>query len=851
MRFLRRGKKALGGILLFGILVAGIGSALSGWNFLSRGTVKAFTADSKRAEACISRDGQAILYTSIAAAVTDARANEAIYVIPRVNSNNPDSNPIVIDEDITIDNGKKLIIPYSLSISGGTISATYQNPLDDKGRHTGASISRDNSAEWFADQSLAQVKTHKKTEVLIAPNASLNVKSGSELIVGGSLGAVSLSSYAMGQTVGDYAQISMDGGSLLSIEGALVVNGYIKPWDERNDDASVLIGSNSASGATVTLPFVAYDFIGGSAALAGNGGDTNPFKWNGALWSEIFPVETYDMPNVSVPMTVYSGSTVEGQYDFYFNQSHTIGQFTMIGDEANPGLLTLGTNSSVTIDYDSAAYYEDNDGNFHGLTLADNRYLATNDDPPAVSWIDATHAARTTVSLSGTASVKDIEISITLNLGDSELVVPISTQGGDITDAIKAWLGGLIGGIAGGLLNLTYGRLSIPFSYKWGIVLESGSTLNVPGSYVNFLPGSSLVISEGSSLRVSSGGHIAGYQNIDSSSKLTSVYPLELADGTALSDARIVNNGSISVESAASFGGYIKTETEKSSIFFSSDAGRSVSTNELNWKTSSWEFTPKTQKAKIDISFGSALSPQKRFDIDGFPQDTFTSAIDPEAGPLYEANDVQIITVTVNPGSVDGPWADSMNYLGAIGDAPNTFNVIANADISFVNARENGIAYIYFDGAYCLPDSDGTITIRPSSNDTQINLTAYSPLPESKFEVKLDSAKWEKPYFGSLDNLVFNILLDGVDYFDQIESVVQPGEGWLGRDYISFDETFNKAEPEFSNMPTLYVGTLVSFDLKSAAKSVSAGSGAARIDDASYIFVITGNSPVFVLSKDD
>ena len=807
MRFLRRGKKALGGVLLFGILVAGIGSAISGWNFLSRGTVKAFTADSKRAEACISRDGQAILYTSIAAAVTDARANETIYVIPRLNSNNPDSNPIVIDEDITIDNGKKLIIPYSLSISGGAISATYQNPLDDKGRHTGASISRDDSAEWFADQSLAQVKAHKKTEVLIASNASLNVKSGSELIVGGSLGAVSLSSYAMGQTVGDYAQISMDGGSLLSIEGTLVVNGYIKPWDERNDDASVLIGSNSASGATVTLPFVAYDFIGGSAALAGNGGDTNPLKWNGALWSEIFPVETYDMPNVSVPMTVYSGSTVEGQYDFYFNQSHTIGQFTMIG------------------------------------------YLATNDDPPTVSWIDVTHAARTTVSLSGTASVMDIEISITLNLGDSELVVPISTQGGDITDAIKEWLGGLIGGIAGGLLNLTYGRLSIPFSYKWGIVLESGSTLNVPGSYVNFLPGSSLVISEGSSLRVSSGGHIAGYQNIDSSSKLTSVYPLELADGTALSDATIVNNGSISVESAASFGGYIKTETENSSIFFSSDAGRSVSTNELNWKTSSWEFTPKTQKAKIDISFGSALSPQKRFDIDGFPQDTFTSAIDPEAGPLYEANDVQIINVTVNPGSVDGPWADSMNYLGAIGDAPNTFNVIANADISFVNARENGIAYIYFDGAYCLPDSDGTITIRPSSNDTQINLTAYSPLPESKFEVKLDSAKWEKPLFGSLDNLVFNILLDGVDYFNQIESAVQPGEGWFGRDYISFDETFNKAEPEFSNMPTLYIGTLVSFDLKSAAKSVSAGSGAARVDDANYIFVITGNSPVFVLSQ--
>ncbi len=434
----------------------------------------------------------------------------------------------------------------------------------------------------------------------------------------------------------------------------------------------------------------------------------------------------------------------------------------------------------------------------------------------------------------------DIEISITLNLGDSELVVPISTQGGDITDAIKEWLGGLIGGIAGGLLNLTYGRLSIPFSYKWGIVLESGSTLNVPGSYVNFLPGSRLVISEGSSLRVSSGGHIAWYQNIDSSSKLTSVYPLELADGTALSDTTIVNNGSISVESAASFGGYIKTETPNSSILFSSDAGRSVSTNELNWKSSSWVFSPKTMSSAVDLSFGSDYEVQERFNLASFPQNSFTSAVYPDFGGVYEAENVEIVTVTIDSANIqDAGWRDSLSFLGFDDEEnPNILHVVKNTNIVFSNVRESGIGYIFDDicKKYYTVESDGYIAAAPPS-DAMLTLVPYTQLNGQSLRVHCDQITKVGKF-----TLEFTIDIEGWQTSPKVEA-----SGFIVYG-ASYDHTFSSSD---SGFPSLYVGTTVTFSNFQTFSRIGEFSGAAKVleENGTFEFVIIGDNPSFKLAE--
>ncbi len=865
MRLNRRGKKALAGILLFGILMAGIGSALSGWNFLSRGTVKAFTADSKRAEACISRNGQAILYTSIAAAVTDARANEAIYVIPRVNPNNPDSNPIVIDEDITIDNGKKLIIPYSLSIVGGTITAEYQNSYDDEAKkYTREDV--DKNSPWFSDESLEQVKINKRASVVLKRGCSISVASGSELIVGGQLGAVTENRHPMGQTAGLYAELSMEGDTALTVNGDLIVNGYIKPWNEDDADnglTRVQIGSSSASGAEVTLPFVTYDFIGGGDALSGSVGTSSVSSWNGALFGgAVFPIETFDMPNISVPLRVYAGSRVKGQYDIYFSGAHTLGTLDIIGASGSAGLLQLNSGH-ITFDYEPAAYYWVNDSVNEsqngeklikrGLTIGDNRYLSLpnshypDEDSSSFFWANEKRAAITSIELDGNANMQDItvmmDLDITFASRNFSFTVGISTAGGDASeffpDALKAILG--VG------VDFTYNRLSIPFSYKWDVLVKNSSSFSISSCYANFLPGSKLQIEQGGSLQVTNGGHLAGYQNIDSSTKLTDVYPTKYHDGTAMSDAVIINNGTISVDSSSAFAGYVKTAASDSKISFQEGAGRQVSVNELNWRSSNWAFVPKTQKTTIDLSFGEVFGLKKKFDISSFPQSSFTSSsIGGDGDWAYTVENLQLIEVSfVSDGSfeIDDVLPRLTVSAGFPKDGyPGTFQVIPGSSITIAN-DVSGTTVGYVKGPmndYFARNSTGEITVTPS-NSGSYTLFKYSEISGGEFTVNANLTGFSRL---SAATLSFSVKTDS----DQEASTVNQDKGFLSNK-IQYKETFSPSNG-------LHIGSIISFmnlSVTDRSPTVNAASGSGAVLISNYqnnydFLVVSGTNLAFTIS---
>ncbi len=835
MRLIRRGKKALGGILLFGILMAGIGSALSGWNFLSRGTVKAFTADSKRAEACISRDGQAILYTSIAAAVTDARANETIYVIPRVNPNNLDFNPIVIDEPIVLGNNKKLVVPYSLSIVNGTVTAAEQG--DDR-------ISIESDDPWFADQSEEQIKKNKITEVLIKNGGSITVEAGSELVVQGQLGAVNRNSFPMGQTAGNYGQISMESGSSITIDGSLTVTGYIKPWDESSsgDPNQPVVNVNGS----VKLPLVIYDFIGGTNALAGGAASNSDiFNWNGALFNDIFPIETFDMPNVSVPLVLNHGSTASAIYDIYFSGAHTIGEFPFISTSSSDAMFKI-SSGSITLDYQPAAYYsEGREGNSdyrkRGLTVGDIQYLSSlSSTPSSIEWMNSTHAARTTITLGGNcyAVTGDIVIQISLTFSGSAVRVDVNTAGGNVIkdsegleDALGNILGGLAGLIGGIMSRFDYGRLAIPFSYKWDTVIESGSTLDVSKAYMNFLPGSSMEIGPNATLKVSNNGHFAGYTGIDDASRITSAYPLKYADGRDLTDSNITNSGTISVESGAAFAGYVKAGSAGSRISFGDGTSRSVSTNELNWKTSDWTFQPKTHSSFTDVTYGPGFVPEIRKNITSTSFSEISSIDDGTNGILYEIPN-GIVRVDIDATNLPDGWDVSYDIGRKVDD--DSYDIAIGTRITISGL--DGIGYAKVGNDYYVPDQNGSVSIYPNAQ-TNVMFEKREPLDKSTVRVSTNG-RWSAAFGIGLDDLKFEISLDNGTWSRTV--TYEKASGSWGTKYIEYDHTFTNSG---DGLPTIYIGSIFTFVLESEATGVTAENGAVKLEDLR--FLVIGEEPVF------
>ena len=533
--------------------------------------------------------------------ISSGEGDQTVYVLPGISN---DSNPIVIDKDCTVSSGVTLSLPYAQSgdtfttgFEGGSISELYASGESD-----------------FGDSTLDNKKTNQQTLVVLGEGKTMTIEAGGSLVIGGQLGTAGAGQLAFGMTYGNYAELAMDAGSSIDCLGSIDVRGYIKPWDEgENDSCLIRIGNEGGGAANLSIPLVFYDFPGGSAGLAGSAGQVQMGNWNGSIVSGVFPFEMYDLPNLAVPFRTYYGSTIDCSYAFVMSDIVIGGNLNLLGDSNS--IITLEESGSfLKVDYTPAVTYTTKDALANGDAQPVSRGLTVND--PMIlqqtnpTWPSGTKTnpvsvadggmARTKLQISGRGRTNELTVAFQITYQGLEIALDVSTLGGTLSIPVVGWIVG----------EKDYPALAFPFSYKWDIEILPGAMVSVQNR-VKFLPGASLRIQEGGTLDISK--EVAGVTiDAEGGQKISNHYPKKDwskdEQGTVtrapLDSPAIVNNGAIVVRQGGSLGATILTEREGATVNFDGGATSSntfVGTYEIGFKTTDGVYGPVNFSAEAYI----------------------------------------------------------------------------------------------------------------------------------------------------------------------------------------------------------------------------------------------------------
>lgn len=289
-------------------------------------------------------------YTTIEKALEFSTSGQTIYVIPG-------TNPI-IKKNCTVPSGVTLCLPYE----------------DDGINHY--YYSRENqSGTTFADNDASSVVKNRKSLITIESN--VEITNNGTIEVGGILGTGVSGQKPTGHTTSSYSEILMKSNSKINNNGILNISGYIK--EETKNNGSSIINNSSSS---VKMPFVIYDFRGGSYSYA-------------CYKEKVMPFSNYDLPNCQVKQFYYYGSKMTGMVTIYASAWST------------PDVLILGTESDTCLFKLSNGYVT--------LKYTPSNVLYTTNDVKASTTLE-------TANLSEIHSYGDIALSnlkLTLNVGMS------------------------------------------------------------------------------------------------------------------------------------------------------------------------------------------------------------------------------------------------------------------------------------------------------------------------------------------------------------------------------------------------------------------------------------------------
>ena len=398
-------------------------------NPISDSLTNVTTSEGKTAVAYV--DNPSLLFTTIEAALEYAGNSSNISI-----SNNiyviPNTNP-TITRDCIVASNDHLIIPYDhLDLffleDGLTPSITLENidPL------SANQTCRNGTEQTFADTDDASITKYRKNSILI-DNATLTIDTQAELNISGIVGndAIGLSA----ATSGNYTEIVLGDNSKIINNGTIKCCGYIKK-NSINSTSNVILNS----GSTVYMPFVVYDYEGGTNTVVAY------------CTSNISPFNGYNMPNIQTDLLCNYGSHIYGLVDLW-----TGGGMGTDPQHNLSNVLIIGTDT----DKESLFKLESEDSNLK-INYKSNNHLYT-----ANNWNNG-NMPLTTLSFYGNASINSLTISVKA-----------------ITDSP---------------VKITTKNLYFPFSYLYKIEISDG-TLNL-NSMFKFLPGSSLEVSENSLLYV-------------------------------------------------------------------------------------------------------------------------------------------------------------------------------------------------------------------------------------------------------------------------------------------------------------------------------------------------------------
>lgn len=295
-------------------------------------------------------------FTSIESALKHTDSG-TVYVIPG-------ANPI-ITSDCTIKTNVTLCIPF--------------DDTDGKGGHTDYTGRNNQSGTSFSDTDAAGVTKYRKSLVTIEKGVTLT--NNGTLEIGGLTGTGKGGQKPTGHTNGEYAELLMKDNSVLNNNGKINLYGYIK--ESSTNNGSKIIHS---SGSNIKMPFVIYDFRGGSYSYA-------------TYSKDIMPFSNYDLPNCQVLQKFNYGSKIIGMLTLYAGDKFSIPEANILGTNADNDCLFKLSSGFVTMKY------------------TPNDCLYTTND--VSSDIDISSGNFTYITVNGNIALSSIKISLTVLLGSS------------------------------------------------------------------------------------------------------------------------------------------------------------------------------------------------------------------------------------------------------------------------------------------------------------------------------------------------------------------------------------------------------------------------------------------------
>lgn len=476
-------------------------------------------------------------YTKLARAISDAKAGETVYVIP--------GSFTSISSNCTLVTEARLCLPFEGSDASSYVWNGRQEYSESADSSNG-SWREDIGSASFADQNQTNVDKYLVSSVTIDKNVTFN--NYGTVQIGGVLGVET--QILAGATSGYYCQFVLDNNAKIENYGTFECMGYIKETSKNNSSKI-----NNYEYSRMYLPIVFYDYKGGSYTASVYGGDT-----------KIFPLNQYDFPNNQVKTTFNYQSNLIAYTDLYTNEVSKSVDYKL-------GLI------SIPVDVTIVARHNVDDLNIIGQSNC--LYELTNENSSiTMKYTPNGNNQFTTYSTSGSYrsgsnGITTMNLNGNVNFGQFELALEaakdteISVAGFDLSG---------LKGVIERYLNQTISTNTVVFPIPWNfkINVESG-TFNI-NNPVKFLGGSELTISEGASLvnnsRINVYDASSGSALYSDTAYASTIYPVDKGE------AKIINNGNITLKSGSSFGGRISSNIANAGINVESGANLSYSTYE-------------------------------------------------------------------------------------------------------------------------------------------------------------------------------------------------------------------------------------------------------------------------------
>lgn len=471
-------------------------------------------------------------YTKLARAINDAKSGETVYVIP--------GSFTSISSNCTLASGATLCLPFE-----GNDASSYvwngRQEYSESADSSNDSWREDIGSANFADQNQTNVDKYLVSSVTIDKNVTFN--NYGTVQIGGVLGVET--QILAGATSGYYCQFVLDNNAKIENHKTFKCMGYIKETSKNNSSKI-----NNYEYSIMYLPIVFYDYKGGTYTVSVYGGNT-----------KIFPLNQYDFPNNQVETTFNYQSNLVGYADLYTNAvSKTLAGITatMVARHNVDDLNIIGPSNSFSL-------YELTDPN-SSITM---KYTPNGDNQFTTYSTSGSYR-------SGSNGITTMNLNGNINFGQFELGIEAA---GDVTLDKLQGLEFIVEAMVKNL-NQTISTNTVVFPIPWNfkINVESG-TFNV-NHPVKFLGGSELTISEGASLVNNSQINVydasSGSALYSDTAYASTIYPVDKGE------AKIINNGTITLKSGSSFGGRISSNIANASINVESGANLSFSTHEGN-----------------------------------------------------------------------------------------------------------------------------------------------------------------------------------------------------------------------------------------------------------------------------